>query len=421
MKRTAPVASLALAVLLSASATVSATDKAVDRAKLDPATEPCKDFYQHASGGWLAKNPVPKDRASWGTGAEVADRTLDDLRAIAESAAAAVDAPPASIRAKVGALYRSGMDTAKVDADGIKPLAPALAKIDAVKDAATLMAALAFLQRAGVGAGFVLAVNQDFKDSSVMQAWLYQGGLGLPDREYYLSDEPKQKEIRAQYPPHVRAMLALAGDAAESAEAEAATVLAIETRLAKVSMTPVEQRDPNAISNRMDLASLSALAPGVPWKDYFRAVGLPAPGAFNVGQPKFFAEFGKMVSEVPPGDWKTYLRWHLVHAEASRLQAQFVDENFRFYGKTLVGTLELRPRWKRVLDTTDNEIGEALGQLYVEKHFPPEAKRRMAILVENVRAAMGQLLEQSAWMQPETPGMPTVRPSRSRRFHPPER
>ncbi|MFI5120592.1 MAG: M13 family metallopeptidase [Thermoanaerobaculia bacterium] len=400
MKRIAS-ASVALAVLLAASP-ASAADKAVDRAKLDPSMEPCKDFYQYASGGWLAKNPIPPDRSSWGTGAEVADRTLGDLRAIAESAAAATDAPPASIRAKVGALYRSGMDTAKIEADGLKPLAPALAKIGAVKDAASLVATIAWLQRAGVGAGFVFAVNQDFKDSSVMQAWLYQGGLGLPDRDYYLSDDAKKKEIRSQYPPHVRSMLALAGDAAERTEAEAATVLALETRLARVSMTPVEQRDPNAISNRMDLASLSALAPQVPWADYFRAIGLSAPGAFNVGQPKFFAEFGKMVREIPLGDWKTYLRWQLLHAEASRLSTALVDEDFRFYGKTLVGTQELRPRWKRVLETTDNEIGEALGQLYVEKHFPPDAKRKARALVDHLMAALGERIGALDWIGAET-------------------
>ncbi len=391
-----------LLALVLAAGPVLAADKAVDRVRLDPSAAPCSDFYQYASGGWLAKNPIPPDRTSWGAGSEIYERNLRELREIAEAAAAAPEAPAGSIRGKVGAFYRSGMDTSRVEADGIRPLAPALARIDAVHDAVSLMSAIAYLQRRGIPAAFVFAVNQDLKDSSVMQAWLYQGGLGLPDRDYYLSEDPKKKEIRAKYVPHVKAMLGLFGESAAQGEAEAATVLGLETRLAKVSMTPVEQRDPNAISNRMDLASLSALAPKVPWTKYFEEIGLPSPGNFNVGQPKFFAEFSKMVSDVPPADWKTYLRWQLLHGEAARLPEAYVDEDFRFFGTTLLGTQELRPRWKRVLEATDSEIGEALGQLYVDKYFPPEAKRKARLLVDHLMAALGDRLASLDWIGPDT-------------------
>jgi len=393
-----------VAALLAASALLAADkpEPAVDLAKFEPTADLCKDFYQWANGGWLAKNPVPADRSSWGAGSELSEKNLEKLKAIAEEAAADSAAPVGSVKAKIGAFYRSGMDEKSIEAGGVGPLDAELSRIAAVHDAQTLAAAIARLHRRGINAAFGFFVTQDLKDSSVNQAWLYQGGLGLPDREYYVSDDEKQKEIRRLYVPHVATLLRLGGETPERASAEAATVEAIETRLAKVSMTPVEQRDPKAIYHSMDLDELTRLAPGFPWKSYFSGIGLAQPGRFNVGQPEFFREFSRMVGDVPFGDWKTYLRWHLLHTEAPRLSSGFVEENFRFFGRVVTGARELRPRWKRVLQAADQEIGEALGQLYVEKHFPPAARARAREMIDNLIAALRDRLGAIEWIGADT-------------------
>jgi predicted metalloendopeptidase len=403
MRRTR-ISTTAAAILLAAAVARSAgkNESAVDRAKMDPSADRCKDFYQWADGGWLAANPIPPDRSSWGAGSELSQSNLLKLQDIAEKAAADSGVSSSSIEGKVGAYYRTGMDEKKVDADGLAPLAAEIARIDAIRDADGLAAEIARLHRIGVSAGFTFVVLQDFKNSSVNQAWLYQGGLGLPDREYYLSDDPKQKEIRAGYTPHVKAILALGGDSADTAVGDSSKILAFETRLAKASMTPVEQRDPNAIYHPMDLAALIRLAPGFPWKVYFSGIGLAEPGTVNVGQPEFFKEVSRLTTGVSLPEWKSYLRWQLLHAEADRLPAPFVDENFRFFGKVVTGATELRPRWKRIVQSADQEIGEALGQLYVEKYFPPEAKRRARAMVDNLIAALRDRLTQIDWVGPET-------------------
>jgi putative endopeptidase len=391
----------ALLIAMSASA-AEKKEAAVDRAKLDPSADRCKDFYQWADGGWLAANPIPPDRSSWGAGSELSQSNLLKLKGIAEEAAADTATPSSSIEGKVGAFFRTGMDEKRVDADGLAPLAAELARIDAIRDADGLAAELARLHRIGVSAGFGFFVLQDFKNSSVNQGWLYQAGLGLPDREYYVSDDPKQKEIRAGYTPHMKAVLALGGEPADAAGEDAAKVLAFETRLAKASMTPVEQRDPNAIYHPMNVAGLTRLAPAFPWKTYFSGIGLAEPGVVNVGQPDFLKEVSRMTTEVPLPEWKTYLRWQLLHAEADRLSSPFVDENFRFFGKVVTGATELRPRWKRIVQSADQEIGEALGELYVEKYFPPEAKRRARAMVDNLVAALRDRLTKIEWVGPET-------------------
>ncbi len=245
-------------------------------------------------------------------------------------------------------------------------------------------------------------VAQDFKNSTENIGQLYQGGLGLPDRDYYLSDEAHMKELRAKYQAHVQRMFELAGDAPAAAAANARTVLAIETRLAKKSMTPVEQRDPNAIYHRMSPAELARLAPGFPWRSYFAAVGLTAPGDLNVGQPEFFKEVGVMSRDVPLKDWKTYLRWDVIHASAPYLSSPFVNENFHFYGQDLNGQKELRVRWKRVLSAVDTELGEALGQLYVERAFSPEAKAKALAMVMNLKAALGDRIRTLDWIGEDT-------------------
>jgi putative endopeptidase len=390
------------AVVLTGQLRAQSADHGVDLTLLDRTADPCKDFYQFADGEWLKNNPIPADRASWGSFAQLAENNRKVLREIAEAAGAdttAAKGPPSQM---VGAFYRTGMDEKKVEAAGAKPLASEFARIESISNRAELVDELARLHRETVFPGFVLAVTQDFKDSSINSAWLYQGGLGMPDRDYYVSDDAKKKEIREKYLAHVAKMFELLGNSAEKAKSEASTVMSMETRLAKVSMTPVEQRDPKAIYHPMHLVDVEKLAPSFEWKRYFTGVGLTDPGLLNVAQPKFFEEEAAMVSGAPLSDWKTYLRWNVVNAGAAFLSSPFVNEDFAFFGKVVRGTQELEPRWKRVVQTIDGQVGEALGQVYVAKAFPPEAKTRAIELVANLRSALKDRIQQLDWMSDVT-------------------
>jgi putative endopeptidase len=375
-----------------------AASHGVDLSAMDRSADPCTDFYEFADGSWVKNNPVPADKSSWGSFPELRERNLKILHGIGEEAAAAQEAPKGSALQMVGDFYRTGMDEKKIDAAGAEPLAPEFSRIAAISDEAGLVTEIARLNRMSTFAPFALVVLQDFKDSSINSAWLYQAGLGLPDRDYYLSEDAKKKEIREKYLAHVQKMFELLGDPADRAAAEAKTVMRMETRLAKVSMTPVEQRDLKAIYNPMHLADLEKLTPDYGWKRYFDGIGLPDPGLLNVGQPAFLKEVAAMAEDAPLSDWKTYLRWHLLSDAAPYLSKAFVDEDFAFNGKVIRGTPEIEPRWKRVLSTIDGSIGEALGKLYVAKAFPPEAKARALELVSNLRSALHDRIEQLDWM-----------------------
>ena len=395
---------LALAVTAATGAQTPSTDawRGVDLKGMDTTAKACQDFYQYANGNWLKDNPIPADRSSWGTGSMVSERNLAVLHQILEDAAKNTTAPKGTPAQLVGDFYRSGMDEARIAADGTTPLAPELARIDAIKDTPSFQDEVAHLHALNMSPVFVFAVNQDLKDSSKQIAWLYQGGLGLPDRDYYVKDDDQTKEIRSAYVKHVAAMFALLGDAADKAAAEANTVMSLETRLAKASMTVVEQRDPTAVDHPTKFADLTSVAPGPAWARYFTSIGLAQPDVINVGQPAFFKEVGTMWDEVSIAEWKTYLRWQLIDAQASRLSDPFVNENFDFNGRVMTGTTELRPRWKRVLQSTDQEIGEALGQLYVAKVFTPEAKARALAMVTNLKAALRDRIQALDWISDTT-------------------
>jgi predicted metalloendopeptidase len=369
-----------------------------DVADLDRSCKPCDDFYQFAVGGWLKANPIPPEYPVWGSFVTLAEKNTEALHGILEAAAADTSAAPGSNEQKVGDFYASCMDTKEIDAQGLKPISGEIASIDAIRDTPGLINAGAHLQAEGVGVLFAFGSDQDFKDSSKVIGEANQGGLGLPDRDYYTRDDDQSEKLREQYLEHIAKLLALAGDPLEKAAAEAKTVLAIETSLAKASMTAVERRDPEKIYHKVSVADAQALTPHLSWGVYFQAVGGPKLSEINIGQPDFFKALDGLLTNTSLTDWKAYYRWHLLNQAAGRLSDPFVQENFAFNGRILTGSKEIRPRWKRCTSTTDQQIGEALGQVYVQKYFPPEAKARALDLVHNLLAALRDDLQTLPWM-----------------------
>ncbi len=365
---------------------------------LDRSADACTDFYQFACGGWVAKNPVPADRASWGRFEELQERNNDTLHRILDTAATGAD--PSS--KKIGDYYASCMDEAAIDAKGARPLDPLLEKIDALTSVSNLAPLVAELHTIGVNPFFGFGAEADFKDASVEMAIADQGGMGLPDRDYYVRDDAKSVELRKQYVDHVGKMAALAGAPAEQAAAAAQAVMKLETALAKNALDAVNRRDPNKIYHKLSTAELQALTPQFQWQQYFTGIGAPPIYALNVTEPDFFKALGQTLSSTPIGEIKSYLRWHLAHASAAVLSKGFVDENFHFYGTALTGAKELRPRWKRCVQYTDGDLGEALGQAFVKEAFGPQAKTDTLRMVHELEAALEADINGLSWMTDAT-------------------
>jgi putative endopeptidase len=400
----AAVAAFAVALLFVAHFTVKAAADApwgFSLGNLDKTCKPCDNFYEFAMGGWMKSNPIPAEYPSWGTFTELRDNNLSAMHTILEAAATA-KAPNGSNEQKIGDFYASCMDTAAIESAGLKPLAADFAAIDAIHDRASRDAEIARLQREGAGVVFRFGSGQDIKDSNRVIAFANQGGLGMPDRDYYFRDDEKSKQLRADYLQHVAKMLELAGDPADRATAEATTVMTIESALAKASRTRVELRDPEKNYNLLPLSGIKTLTPEWSWENYLRAVGAPPVEQINIRQPDFFKAMNQELDTVPLPDWKIYLRWHLLHASAPGLPEKFVNENFDFYERKLSGTKEILPRWKRCAQSTDGNLGEALGKVYVDKYFPPAAKARAKEMVNNLIAALREDIPTLSWMGPET-------------------
>ncbi|QNF33672.1 M13 family metallopeptidase [Adhaeribacter swui] len=374
----------------------------IDRANLDTTQSPCADFFQYANGGWIKNNPVPPAESRWGSFNELQEKNYAVQHAILTEAAANRTAPKGSNAQKVGDFYASGMDSVAIEKLEAAPLKPYLDKVAAIRDVRTLLTTVAQFKKSGISGGFSFYVGQDDKKSTEYAIFLNQGGLGLPDRDYYLKEDDRSKDIRAEYVKHVKNLFALLGDDTTTAGKNAAKVMELETRLAKASRTRVELRDPQANYNKMTLAQLQKLTPSTDWNILLAQMGAKGVNEVIVGQPDFFKEFNSIVKSTPLRDWKTYLRWHLIHSTAPYLNKAFVEENFNFYGKVLSGTKALQPRWKRVLRTTDAAIGEAMGQLYVEKTFTPEAKARALEMVKNLRDAFQEHVQTLDWMSETT-------------------
>jgi putative endopeptidase len=373
----------------------------IDRKTFDTSVKPGDDFFQYVNGTWIIHNPIPPEHGRWGAFFQLRDQTTLALQEILEGLSDdKVKLTPES--RKLRDFYQTAMDEEKIEAQGVKPLADELKRIGEVDSAEKLVNALAHLRLIGISPLFRVSVSLDEKDSTHYAVDLWQGGLGLPERDYYLSDKADSKRIREQYQEHAAKMFKLLGDSDEAAAKAAETVLRIETQLAEKSRTPTQLRDREAQYNKKSLEELTKLAPKIDWKKYLQALDLGSAKEVIVGQPEFFERVNELVANTPAKDWQTYLRWNLIRSAAPYLSSPFEQEHFNFYSGVLRGVKEMQPRFKRVINAIDHQMGEPLGKLYVEKHFTPEAKRRMDQLVKNLTAAFRERLATRDWMGKET-------------------
>ena len=366
----------------------------VDPAAMDKSADPCADFFQYSCGSWVKDNPVPADQHAWYRFSELDEHTRGVLRAILAEAAA--EKPADENARKIGDFYASCMDEAGIDAKGIGPIKGELDRVDALTDKKQLAGEIARLQQLGDWGAFSFGASQDYTDATQMLAVADQGGWSLPDRDYYLQDD--YKEDRAAFVHHVETMFSLAGEPLNVATSEAATVLKVETALATAAMGRVERREPKNVHHKMKLAEFAALAPSLVWKDYLAAAGTPPFADLDVSDPDFFKGLDAALKSFSLEDWKIYLKWCVLHGSASMLPKAFVDEDFAFFGKRLNGQQELKSRWKRCVEMTDEGLGEALGRVYVESEFGAAAKGRTLAMVRAIEGVMREDVGRLDWM-----------------------
>ena len=372
---------------------------ALDVASIDKSVDPCTDFYTYSCGGWLKKNPIPPDQTSWGVTDKLQDDNLAVLRAILEEAA--VFSPGRSaVQQKIGDYYAACMDEKGIEAAGSAPLQGELDRINRLRSKEGIAELAASMIYDGVLLDFHSV--QDYKNSSQVIAEIDQDGLGLPDRDFYLLQDPKSLKLRRAYRAHMKKMFMLLGDDPGRAAGEAHNVMRIETALAKASMSRVDRRDPPKLYHPMSRAGLRTLSPAFQWEKYFASAGMPDLRALNVASPGFFKGMSAELSREDLKSWQSYLRWHAAHSNAPHLSKAFVDADFDFYGKTLQGAQEIEPRWKRCVNDVDSGLGEALGQAYVKRAFSPEAKQRALQMVKQIEDAMQRDIESLPWMTAAT-------------------
>lgn len=375
----------------------------LDVTSMDRAIDPCNDFYQYSCGNWVKRNPIPADQSRWDVYAKLTDDNERYLWGLLEQASAP-GANHTAASQKTGSYFKACMDERAIENAGAAPLKKLLDEISALRSVSEIPAVLGHIhmEASGGDAMFGFGANQDFANSSRIIAFAAAGGLGFPDRDYYLKDDTKSQETRARYLIHVRNVFQLLGDSAAIAKTEAATVMEIETALAKSSLTRVEKRDPHNLFHTFTRAQLTALTPSFRWAGYLAVIGQPALQQFNVTEPAFFKELDAQLKVRSLSEWKTYLRWHISHDKAQYLSAPFVQEYFEFYSKHLRGIEQLRPRWKRCVQYVDRDLGEALGQVFVQKTFGPDVKARAVAMTRAIQKAMEIDIKQLAWMGDDT-------------------
>lgn len=362
---------------------------------------PSENFYSYANGNWKKQNPIPLEYSSWGTFTILHERTQKIIHQMLLKAASDPSVKPGSIEQKVGDFYYSGMNETLINQVGIEPLKPEFDRINNVKNLQELQAVIAHLQLIGVDVCFNFGSMQDFKNSEDMIGAAMQGGLGLPDRDYYLKTDDKFKQIRQAYLDHITTMFQLMGKTPEDAMAASKVIMQIETELAQASMSQIAQRDPQAIYHIMNLNELDAITPHFSWMNYFKTLGYPEIKRINMGMPAFFKKWSELLQSISLNDWKVYLSWHVLDDFAPYLSQSFVDQNFKMI-TVLNGTKKLLPRWQRVVDTENGALGFAIGKMYVEKYFPPSSKEEVLKILNNIRAALKNDLKTLSWMTPTT-------------------
>ncbi len=374
----------------------------LDPANFDRTADPCADIYRFVNGAWLERNPVPPEYGRFGVGTEVQQRNQQVLRQILAESAARPDAPEGSAARLLGDFWCACTDTAAVEAQGLLPISDMLGRINACASLDDVRFFLSFAQHQGVPLLFNLFPEQAADDATQMVLWAWQGGLGLPDRDYYLRDDEQSRALRGEYAGHVAAMFVLLGEAPDLAAQHAGIVMRFETRLAESSLDNVSLRDPQATWNPLTPVAADALCPGFRWADLLSRMGVGRVARVNVAQTDFFVAAGQLMDLVPLEEWQVYLRWHVVHEAAPYLSSAFDQESFAFFGRTLTGTMQQQPRWRRCLQATDQALGFALGQEYVARTFSPEARRRALEMVDNLKAAMRDSLQSLPWMSDAT-------------------
>jgi endothelin-converting enzyme/putative endopeptidase len=373
----------------------------LDASSMDRSVDPCTDFYRYSCGAWIKKNPIPPDQSSWDVYGKLAEDNRRFLWGILDEASK--PSPNRSqVETEIGDYFHACMDEAAVEKAGAAPLKSELDEINALKSLADLPALLARQHLTGENTLFGFGSNQDFADSTRVIAFASAGGLGLPDRDYYVKTDAKSVVTRAKYLQHVAKMLELSGEPTQKAKADARMVMAVETALAKASLTRVEQRDPYKLFHKMTPTELQALTPSFRWETYFAAAQVPDTSVINVTEPAFFKEVQAELKAHSPAEWRAYLRWHLVDGKASSLSSPFVQANFDFNSKYLRGLKEIPPRWKRCVQRVDRDLGEALGQVFVQKTFATDTKQRTQAMTTEIEAAMGHEIQELPWMGAET-------------------
>jgi putative endopeptidase len=379
---------------------------------VDKTLDPCNDFYKYSCSKWISANPIPADQVYWSTGSGLQLWNETVLRDTLE-AASKNDSNRTAVQQKIGDYWAACMDEAGIESTGLKTLEPELARISALKSKQDITMEVAHLQHALPGAWqagdnesssplFGFTGQQDYDDASMVVAQIDQAGLSLPNRDYYLNTDDKSKEILSKYRAHLQKMFSLIGESESQAAADAGTVIELETALAQAQMDNVKRRDPKNINNKMSLAQVRALAPSIDWDGYLKAVRAPASDHYIVTSPDFFRAEEKLLNEHPLEHWQTYLRWHLIHRAAPYLTKPVVDENFNFFAHTLAGAEEQRPRWRRCVAAADRDLGDALGQAYVDRAFSPESKARTIAMVHSIEGALSSDIQSLSWMSPET-------------------